>query len=69
MSGHQSTSSLTIYMKIKESKKEAISLDICKELELTESALNHENVDFSDNFTDILGDQWLLNFEEKHNEK
>lgn len=73
VSGHQSTSSLGIYKRIKESKKESMSLDISKELGLAQSELNRDNVDISDDFSDVLGDQWLLNevinLEGKDNEK
>ena len=73
VSGHQSTSSLGIYKRIKDSRKEEMSLDISKELGLAPSSSSYQNLDISDNFGDEVSDQWLLNevinFEKKNSAK
>ena len=60
VSGHQSSSSLGIYKRIKDSKKETMSLDLSNELGLFQPELPREVVNVSDDFNDVLGDQWLM---------
>jgi len=61
VSGHQSSSSLGIYKRIKDSKKETMSLDLSNELGLFQPELPREVVNVSDDFNDVLGDQRLMN--------
>lgn len=59
VSGHQSSSCLGIYKRIKESKKETMSVDLSNALGL-QPDLHIENMDIFDDFNDVIGDQCLL---------